>query len=190
MSRITNNKVSYGKSQGLIDVFNPPIVGNRAPGANDKGPIGQLWIYSATNTVYILTNYNAAGAAVWTEVDNGAGAVQMVWTREVGAAVAMANNHGYINTNAGLTTFTLPVVSPVGSTIMIIGEGAGGWIIAQNAGQRIRAAAASSTIGVGGTVSCILGPPNVHPYCCATLVCRVANLTFDVVSNNDGLRLA
>ncbi len=99
------------------------------------------------------------------------------WTREVNAAVPMVSDHGYINTNAGLTTFTLPAVAAVGTIIEVAGEGAGGWTIAQNAGQNIQFDVDSTTPGVGGTLS------SAARYNCVRLVCRVANTTFQVLSN-------
>lgn len=104
----------------------------------------------------------------------------MIWSREPGAAVALDNHHGYINTNAGLTTFTLPLLADIGDVIEIIGEGAGQWIIAQNAGQNIQFANVSTTPGVGGSVAAS------DRYDCITLRCRVANTTWSVVANVGG----
>ena len=96
----------------------------------------------------------------------------MTWTREAGAAVPCVINHGYINTNAGLTTFTLPLASAVGDIIAIAGESAAGWTIAQNAGQNIQISNVSSSVGVGGSVS------STNRYDSICLVCRVANTTW------------
>lgn len=100
-----------------------------------------------------------------------------VWTREAAAAVALVSNQGFTNTNAGLTTFTLPAASNVGDIIMIAGEGAGGWTIAQNALQNIQIGNISSAIGVGGSVS------STNRYDSITLVCRVANTTWHCMSH-------
>lgn len=106
-----------------------------------------------------------------------ASGIPMIWTREAGAAVALIVNQGYINTNAGLTTFTLPAVALVGDIIEIAGEGAGGWTIAQNAGQSIQFGNISTTVGVGGT----LNPSN--RYDTVKILCRVANTTWSVLRN-------
>lgn len=53
--RIQNN-VSYGLSQPLIDTPLLPIVSNRAPGFNDKAPIGTIWVDKSQNTAYLLTS--------------------------------------------------------------------------------------------------------------------------------------
>jgi len=86
----------------------------------------------------------------------------------------MVNSHGYINTNVGLTTFTLPLLANIGDEIQIMGESAAGWTIAQNAGQNIQIGNVSTTIGVGGSVS------SLNRYDCITIRCRVANTTCSV----------
>jgi hypothetical protein len=184
MSRITNTKVAYGKSQGLIDIFNAPIVSLRDPGANDKGSIGQLWTNKTLNTVWMLTSF-LAGAAVWTELDNAGAIAGIVWTIEAGAAVNMANYHGYITANAGVTTSTLPVVSAVGSVIEIVGgAGTTNWIIAQRAGQYIRFNNQTTTVGVVGQVL------STHFYDTVKLITRVADVGFEIVRSNDNLLIA
>lgn len=101
----------------------------------------------------------------------------IAWTREAGAAVAMVVNHGYIPTNVGLTTFTLPLVSAVGDEIEICGESAGGWRIAQNAIQYIIYNPNVSTLGVGGSIS------SSFRYDTVRLVCTVANRAWSTLSN-------
>lgn len=101
----------------------------------------------------------------------------LTWSREVGAAVPLVNNHGYINTNAGLTTFTLPVNAAVGDVIEIAGEGAGGWTIAQNALQSIIYNPLISTVGIGGSVS------SSNRYDTIKIVCTVANTTWTTTAN-------
>jgi len=101
-----------------------------------------------------------------------AGGGLFAWSREAGAAVPAVVNHGYINTNVGLTTFTLPLASAVGDMIEIVGESAAGWTIAQNAGQNIQNAIGSTTIGVGGSLS------STNRYDTIRIVCRVVNTTW------------
>ena len=99
------------------------------------------------------------------------------WTREAGAAVAMAIDSGYIPTNVGLTTFTLPAVAIVGDYIEIAGESAAGWIITQNAGQYINFGNVVTTVGVGGSLA------STNAFDTVRLVCRVANDGWSVLSN-------
>lgn len=62
-------------------------------------------------------------------------------------------NTGYLLANAALTTVTLPATPAVGDVVRVLGTGAGGWAIAQNAGQQIRLGATASTVGVAGNAS-------------------------------------
>ena len=94
------------------------------------------------------------------------------WTRETLNAVPCVINHGYIPTNVGITTFTLPITSAVGDVIAIAGESAAGWIIAQNAGQNIQISSDASSVGIGGSAS------STNQYDSVCLVCRVANTTW------------
>ena len=74
-------------------------------------------------------------------------------------------------------TATLPVTAAVGSVISIVGEGAGKWTIAQNAGQNIRFGDQTTTTGVGGSLAAIL------QHDCVDLVCTVADTSFVVRSS-------
>jgi len=97
------------------------------------------------------------------------------WNTVVGAAQGLVNRNGYINSNVGLTTFTLPAVAAVGDTFQIAGYGAGGWAIAQNAGQSIYIGNSTTTIGVGGS----LASTNRHDS--IEILCVVANNEFQVL---------
>jgi hypothetical protein len=142
---------------------------------------GQVLIGS-TGAAPVWAAITSTGSTV--SVTNGAGSIDLevitsgiAWSREAGAAVAASDNHGYVNVNAGLTTITLPATSVLGTTIEILGEGAGGWTIAQNAGQNIQYGNVSTTIGAGGSLS------SSNRYDTVTLKCRVANTTWSVVSS-------
>ena len=99
------------------------------------------------------------------------------WTRTAGPAVAMAVDNGYIPTNVALVTLTLPAVSVVGDIVEICGEGAGGWTIAQNAGQQIQFGNLATTVGVAGSIS------STNQYDTIRLLCRVANTSWSVLAN-------
>lgn len=101
---------------------------------------------------------------------NFAAAMQGLTT--AGTTQTMTVNRNYVATNAALSTFTLPAVAPVGTSIQVSGQGAGGWRIAQNAGQVIRLNTASTTVGTGGSVS------SATQYASITLRCTVANTEF------------
>jgi len=103
------------------------------------------------------------------------------WNNVTGTSASMAVNNGYIANNAGLVTLTLPVTASVGRTIEVAGNGAGGWSIAQNAGQSINYGIVSTTVGVGGSLA------STQRYNAVKLVCVVANTTWNVVSSQGNL---
>lgn len=101
----------------------------------------------------------------------------ITWSRPAGAAVAAAVDNGYVSVNAGLVTVTLPVTAALGTVIEIMGEGAGGWVIAQNAGQSIQFGNLSTTVGAGGSLA------STNQWDTVKIICRVADTTWSVVSN-------
>lgn len=93
-----------------------------------------------------------------------------------GTTQAMAANNAYQADNAALVTLTLPTTAALGSEIEVLGLGAGGWAIAQNAGQSIISGPYTTTAGVTGSVTSQL------PSDCIQIKCTVANTTFQVVA--------
>lgn len=77
------------------------------------------------------------------------------WTEVTGTSQAMSVANGYVANNASLVTFTLPASAAIGDVIYVLGKGAGGWKIAQNATQQIVCEILSSTVGVSGSVASI-----------------------------------
>lgn len=71
------------------------------------------------------------------------------WVTLTGATAQAESNTGYLVNSNSPVVITLPASPAVGEWIKVTGVGAGGWTIAQNAGQRI------TTIGLpgGNTVS-------------------------------------
>lgn len=94
------------------------------------------------------------------------------WNNVTGASLTMASNNGYYANNAGAVTLTLPTTPTFGDYIAIIGTGAGGWVIAQNAGQSVRIGANASTVGVGGSVT------SANRYDSIELICGPDNATW------------
>jgi len=139
------------------------------------GPVGPNAAFNINllgGTGLVTTGTPASNQIVFDVTGGG-----VTWSREAGAAVAAAVNHGYINTNAGLTTITLPATAALGTIIEVCGESAGLWTIAQNAGQSIQFGNLSTTVGVGGSLS------STNRYDTVKIVCRIANTTFSVLSN-------
>ena len=101
----------------------------------------------------------------------------VTWSREAGAAIAAVQGHGYVNTNVALTTITLPLTAALGTVIEVMGESAGLYTIAQNAGQNIQFGNLSTTVGVGGSLEA------TGRYAAIKLICRIPNLTWSVIAN-------
>lgn len=97
------------------------------------------------------------------------------WNEIVASPQAMTADTGYVANTGGLLTFTLPVTAAFGTAIDLIGKGAGGWLIAQNAGQNIQVGNVSSTVGVGGSVA------STNQYDSISLICTTADTTWTVL---------
>jgi hypothetical protein len=70
-------------------------------------------------------------------------------------AVQMVSNNRYASNGSARLVYTLPTAgsSANGDVLKIIGAGANGWQIAQNASDQIFIGTASTTAGTGGSVS-------------------------------------
>lgn len=143
------------------------------------GTDGQVLI-GKTADVPIWANLTA-GTGI--SITNGANSISIAtvgsgitWSEETGATVALAANHGYIMNRGAGVTGTLPAVVAVGEVIAIVGKGAGGWAIAQNAGQTIHFGNTDTTTGAAGGLSAMA------QYDCVEIVCTTANTDFVVRS--------
>lgn len=101
----------------------------------------------------------------------------VIWSEVTGTTQAAAVNRAYVVNNAALVTVTLPDTAAVGDIVRVIGKGAGGWLIAQNASENINFGTVTTTTGVGGSLA------SSHRYDCVELVCSVANTTWTVISS-------
>lgn len=107
----------------------------------------------------------------------GGGGSGITWNVVSGTSQAIVKSNGYINTNVGLTTFTLPATAAVGDSFRIAGNGSGLWTIAQNAGQLIYFGNTTTSTGVAGSLAAILTHDSVE------IVCITANTTWQVISS-------
>lgn len=80
---------------------------------------------------------DASEVASTTYVCNGAPAASSNIVDVTGPAVQAQANTSYLADSAAQVTVTLPANPNVGDIVIVSGVGAGGWTIAQNAGQRI-----------------------------------------------------
>lgn len=113
---------------------------------------------------------NAAGAITISGTGSGIG-----WTEVTGTTQAMVADNGYVANNGALVVFTLPTTAAFGTVINLVGKGAGGWRIDQNASQNIQVGSVSSTVGVGGSVA------STNRYDSLELLCTTANTTWTVL---------
>jgi hypothetical protein len=112
---------------------------------------------------------NSAGGITISGTGSGIG-----WTEVTGTSQAGAADSGYVSNNAGLVTITLPTTAAFGTALSIIGKGAGGWLIAQNASQNIQIGNTSSTVGTGGSVA------STNAFDSIDLLCTTANTTWTI----------
>ena len=113
-----------------------------------------ITITSASGSIAIASSTAAGGGFVWNDT--------------TGTSATIAAGNGYVADNAALVTFTLPATSVFGDCFCIQGKGAGGWKIAQNAGQQINFGNASTLSGSGGSIA------SNNQYDSVTCVCVTA----------------
>ena len=183
-------KVAYGLSQPNFGVGPIPVTTLRDPLITDFAEIGTLWINKASDKVWVLTSI-VLNQAVWTEIDNQTTNVGITWyTDATVGPIALAVNSGYYLTNAAAVATTLPLVSTIGSQIILITSDASaalaGFTITQNANQYIVESANSSTIGVGGSLD---ATNQLQESITMQLICTVANIEWTVFSTNINPRL-
>ena len=124
--------------------------------------------------LWVCTTSGTTTTAVWTECINP----QSNWVDVITTPIAMIANMSYVTDNgATLSTFTLPLTSAFGTIIQVAGKSAGGWTIAQNAGQSVNFGNLSTTTGVGGSLS----SSNQNDY--VKLLCTTANTVWSVIGS-------
>lgn len=77
----------------------------------------------------------------------------MPTSETTGTSDTLIVNRVYIANNGGLVTYTLPASAALGDWIVILGKGAGGWKIAQNANQAIHLGNVVTTTGTAGSLA-------------------------------------
>lgn len=96
------------------------------------------------------------------------------WNHITGTSTTMIVDAGYIADNGSQVSLLLPATATLGSIIYVVGLGAGGWKITQNASQSIRLSGSVTTTGTGGSLAGAQGDS-------LTIVCTVANTTWNVL---------
>ena len=113
---------------------------------------------NSTNPATIIAG-NFTGSAV--RVINGPNSIELGVSFNpviASSSMTMVANTAYIVDSPSLVTLTLPASSSAGQCVHIVGVGAGGWKIAQLAGQQIiicgtTAGNSQTTVGVTGSIS-------------------------------------
>lgn len=93
--------------------------------------------------------YRCTATNTWKKLDE-VGSSQPT-TDVTGTSQQMTSNAKYYSNNASRVTLTLPATCTIGDTIAVIGFGAGGWRVAQNANQVIHGNS-DTTVGTSGYI--------------------------------------
>ena len=169
-------------SAQVTTLAQPLPVGSGGLGITTTPTNGQIPIGNGTNyTAATLT----AGSGI--SITDGAGSVTIAatgvsaTTEVTGTSATMVANNDYIANNAGLVTLTLPTTAALGTEIGVFYKGAGGWLVAQNAGQQIRIGTSTSTSGTGGSLASSAAGD------CIKLKCITADTLFEVFSTQGNI---
>jgi hypothetical protein len=161
----------------LIGGANTHTIANLGVATNGQLPIGSTGADPVLATLTAGTGVTIANGAGTITINASGGGLS--WTDVTGTTQAMAVNSGYTADNAGLVTLTLPSTAAYGTAMAVVGKAAGGWKIAQNAGQTIHFGITSTTTGTGGSLA------STNQYDVVYLLCTTANTDF-VVTNSIG----
>lgn len=156
---LTDHGILLGSGTGAITPLGSATDGQLPIGSSGADPV------LATLT---------AGTGI--SVTNGAGSISiaatgtiLAWAEETGATKTIVVQEAYVANRGTLITFTLPATAALGTEFKIQGKGAGGWKIAQNAGQTIHVGSSASTTGAAGYIA------STDTYDAITLVCITAD---------------
>lgn len=97
--------------------------------------------------------------------------------QQIVSSTSAAVNTGYITNSSSLVILTLPATAKVGAVISVVGQGSGGWQLAQTSGQSINFGNIVTTTGTAGFLS------SNNQYDCVQVVCVTANTQFVVINS-------
>lgn len=101
----------------------------------------------------------------------------LTWVEETTTSRTASVGEGVITNNAALVTVTLPTTAAVGDILAVVGKGAGGWRIAQNASELIHFGTSTTTTGATGRLD------SVNTNDAVEMVCIVADTEWLVRSS-------
>lgn len=132
---------------------------------------------ASSNAVNIVGGTGITTSATGDTLTISFAGASFVWNEVTGTSGNLADLNGYITNNAGLVTMTLPATASIGDRFIVTGKGAGGWKVAQNAGQTINMGSSPTTTGVGGSLA------STNQFDTIEIVCITANTTFNVINS-------
>lgn len=154
--------------------FAPLITSGSGAPATTPSKVGNVYIDTTAPAFYYAKG--TASSADWVSLSGGGGGgAGITWAEVTGTTQAAAVNYGYIANNASRVTITLPDTAPLGSIVEIVGKGAGGWKIAQNAGETVYMGVSQTTAGVSGYIQSTLSRDVIR------LVCITANTEWNAI---------
>ena len=167
----TTIAVSYGGTGATTLSANGILIGNGTSAVSATNLTNGQLLIGSTGVAPVAATLTAGSGIT---ITNTAGAITIAaggasYVDQTATSVTMAVNTTYGANNASLVTLTLPATAVVGSIIKVLGVGAGGWLIAQQAGQSIRIGSSVSTVGVGGSVASTNRGDGIE------LICTTAN---------------
>jgi hypothetical protein len=150
-----------------------------APGTTgDRPPItSDIYYRLRLNTSLQQYEYYDPIMAEWVQLQTE---IQFSWQTVTTSPFQMESNNGYIADSASQVNLILPTTSVVGDELAVAGQGTGGWIITQGAGQSIQIAPVSTTVGTIGSLA------STQQYNSIALVCIEANLTWEARGGPQG----
>lgn len=174
---ITNSTSASSTTTGALVVTGGVGVGGSiyCPNLFATSSTNQLLLGPASNTT--ISSPTPASPRTYTIQDAGQNAnfVLNLTTDVTGTTQTIIANSTYIADNASQVTFTLPATANVGDTFTIWGKGAGGFKIAQNAGQLIHVGNLVTTTGTSGSIQ------STGQWDSVEVICVTANTTFSAM---------
>ena len=190
-NNVTNGPYPLSATQGGLGVASPTAHGVLvAEGASAATPIvlgaGQVLIGTTASDPSAATLSNGTNISITSASGsitiNATGFAGFAYNDVSGTTQAATVNNGYIISNSGQTTVTLPATAAEGSVIAVQGKGAAGWILQMNTGQTCHFGNAATT-SAGSLTSTNL-------WDAVEIVCVTANVTFAVKSAVGNLTVA
>lgn len=181
-------------STGVITLFNDLDVTEGGTGVSSftayavicggTTAAGDLQSIASVGTAGQVLTSNGAGALPTFQAAGGGGG--LTWSAATADTTIVVDN-GYLTihgTPATKLIYTLPAASAVGKVFRIAGYTAGGWRIAQGAGQQIIFGSQATTAGAGGYLEF------TNQYDAVECVCVVADTSWLVVSSLGNITVA